>query len=292
MPLIKGKQMDSSAAGIGLKKDSSGDFQIGTDSGNGNPTFTDAVWTFPVDTTAEGLFITGTPTDSTHAVNKDYVDNVAAGLSWKDAALTSDADLSAATIAYSDPVLTITVLGTGSSLGLLDTVEPVATDRVLILDAANAGTGANAALNGLWAITGGGVNSLTMERTTDMDASGEFDGSAVFVQSGATNADTAWVQTAAITTVDTDAVVFSQFSGGAVLTEGAGIDITSNTVKLDIGTLSGVTVDVATDSIAFLDSDDASTKLESIVDLVSGIAGDNLTATSGVLEFSAVFTLS
>lgn len=41
-------------------------------------------WTFPNDTTAEGLFVTGTPTDANHVVNKNYVDNVASSIRWRE----------------------------------------------------------------------------------------------------------------------------------------------------------------------------------------------------------------
>ena len=96
------------------------------------------------------------------------------GLSWKDAVVTSDADLSSATLSFSDPTLTITGLTAGSSLGQLDGVEPSSSDRVVILDAANASVGADAALNGIWVVTGGTTTSLTMTRATDMADAVEF----------------------------------------------------------------------------------------------------------------------
>lgn len=40
-------------------------------------------WTFPNGTTAEGLFVTGTPVDANHVVNKTYVDNAVTGFSWR-----------------------------------------------------------------------------------------------------------------------------------------------------------------------------------------------------------------
>ena len=54
-------------------------------------------------------------------------------------------------------------------------------------------------------------------------------------------------------------------------------------LALDLNELTGATVDVASDSIAIVDATDNSSKKESIVDLVSGITGTNLTATSGVI---------
>lgn len=46
------------------------------------------VYTFANDTTAEGLFVTGTPVDGNHAVNKTYVDGLVTGTTWKDPVCT------------------------------------------------------------------------------------------------------------------------------------------------------------------------------------------------------------
>jgi hypothetical protein len=40
------------------------------------------VWTFGNETTGEGLFVTGTPLDANHVVNKTYVDSLVSGLKW------------------------------------------------------------------------------------------------------------------------------------------------------------------------------------------------------------------
>ena len=55
-------------------------------------------------------------------------------------------------------------------------------------------------------------------------------------------------------------------------------------LALDLNELTGATVDVASDSVAFIDSSDSNNpKKESVADLVAGITGANLTATSGVI---------
>jgi hypothetical protein len=57
------------------------------------------------------------------------------------------------------------------------------------------------------------------------------------------------------------------------------------TVNFDPNSLSAGTVNVANDSIAIIDADDSNNpKKESIADLVSAIAGSNLTASSGQLN--------
>ena len=56
---------------------------VAVDTGSTVTFVSPAVWTFPNGTTAEGLFVTGTPTDANHAVNKTYVDNAVTGVNWR-----------------------------------------------------------------------------------------------------------------------------------------------------------------------------------------------------------------
>tara|TARA_R110000765_G_scaffold116240_1_gene209380 strand:+ start:134 stop:1399 length:1266 start_codon:yes stop_codon:yes gene_type:complete len=56
------------------------------------------------------------------------------------------------------------------------------------------------------------------------------------------------------------------------------------TVTLDLNELTAATVAVASDSIAIIDADDDGSKKESVADFVSGIAGTNISAGSGVLS--------
>ena len=63
--------------------------------------------------------------------------------------------------------------------------------------------------------------------------------------------------------------------------------------KVDLNDLAAAAVDVANDSIAIVDANDSNgTKKESIVDLVSAMAGAGLTATNGVLSTDAAGTPS
>ena len=61
-------------------------------------------------------------------------------------------------------------------------------------------------------------------------------------------------------------------------------------LALDLNELTAASVDVANDSIAIIDAGDNSSKKESIADLVSAMAGTNLTATNGVLSTTADIT--
>jgi len=70
----------------------------------------------------------------------------------------------------------------------------------------------------------------------------------------------------------------------ATLFAGNGLSAASAVMALDLNELSDTAIDVANDSLAFVDADDNGSKKESIADLVSAMAGAGLTATSGVLS--------
>lgn len=138
-----------------------------------------------------------------------YVDNLVNGLSWKNSVRVAT-----------------TVNGTlATAFENGDTVDGVTLatgDRILIK---NQTASEN---NGIYTVNASGAPT----RAVDMDSALEFSGSAVFVREGTVNADTAWVETAEVTTVGTDPVTFAQFS---TTTAGA-------TRNLDNLTVSGLAV--------------------------------------------------
>ena len=74
-------------------------------------------------------------------------------------------------------------------------------------------------------------------------------------------------------------------NGGTAVT-GSGSETGAATVALNFSDLTAAAVNVANDSIPFLDADGTASRLESIADLATAMAGANLTATSGVLAAS------
>lgn len=161
----------------------------------------------------------GTPTTGTDGTNKDYVDNLAAGLSWKD-------QVRAATTAN------ITLSGTQT----IDGVAVIANDRVLVKNQTTASQ------NGIYLVAAG-----AWTRATDADVAAELEGAAVFISEGTTLADTAWVMTTnAPITVGTTGLTWVQFAGGGAVTAGAGLTQTGNTI--DVG--AGTGISVAADSVA------------------------------------------
>lgn len=149
----------------------------------------------------------GTPVAASDAATKDYVDSLSQGLSWKEA-----------TLAGSTGPLTL------SGTQIVDGVSLSVGARVLVKDQGNP------AENGIYI-----VSASTWSRSTDADSATEFDGLAIFVRQGSTHANTAWIQTAIITTFPGDPVTFSQFAAAGGATAGNGIAITGSTISVKNG---------------------------------------------------------
>lgn len=150
-----------------------------------------------------------TPVASSDAATKAYVDSAVAGLSWKQA-------VKAATTAN------ITLSGTQT----VDGVALVANDRILVKNQTTTSA------NGIYIVAAG-----AWARSADSTTAAQIDGEAVYVQQGTVNADTGWTETATITTVGTDPIVYAQFSGSGSYTAGTGLSLTGN-VFANTGVLS------------------------------------------------------
>lgn len=167
----------------------------------------------------------GTPTATTDAATKAYVDSTASGLTVKDAvAYATTAALTYSTYTYpgatavgakmtSAPGATLTVDGGTVSIG----------QRVLVKDETDADR------NGIYERTADDGTSWVLTRATDFDANAEVsEGSFVFVTGGSTNAASGWVLstfggTLSVALVIGDDLVFTQFSGAGTYTGGRGI---------------------------------------------------------------------
>lgn len=187
----------------------------------------------------------GTPTTSTDAATKAYVDATASGIDWK--ASVRVATTAAGTLA--------------SSFENGDTVDGVVLatgDRILIKNQATASE------NGIYTVNASGAPT----RSTDADANAEVtSGVAVFVEEGTTNADTGWMLTTdGDIVVGTTNLTFTQFTSLGQVSAGAGLTKTGST--LDVG--AGTGISVAADTVS-LDTAVAVRKF------VSNI-GDNATA--------------
>lgn len=148
----------------------------------------------------------GTPTASTDAATKGYVDGVAQGLDVK-------ASVRAATT-------TTGTLSTSFANGqTIDGVTLATGNRILIKNQATASE------NGIYTVNASGAPT----RATDMDAANEFAGAFVFVEEGTTLADTGWVCTTnEPVTVGSTSINWAQFSGAGTYTASNGVALTGS----------------------------------------------------------------
>lgn len=158
------------------------------------------------------------PQNALEAATKQYVDAVAEGLhihASVEAATTASVDLNS-------PPATI------------DTVTLTNGMRVLVKNQTSA------AENGIYVYNSA---SATLTRASDFNSTAEIQGGDfVFVTSGSVYADTGWVQTEKVTTLGTDPILFTQFSGAGTYLAGNGLTLTGNTFSIN----TGVTVDINT----------------------------------------------
>jgi len=235
----------------------------------------------------------GTPSNADDLANKSYVDAAINGLKWKSPVrVVATADITLA------------------NLQTIDTVSLAAGERVLCVGQDPASE------NGIYVVVDGGA----WTRAEDANSSAEIPQMAVFVQEGsASNADTGWVCTTdGAITLDTTSLAFTKFTAAATKTAGAGMTETGNAfnviaadtsltvnadnmqvnlasnpglevssglkIKSDTSTANtlGITLTangagVKYDSNSFSESSEALT-------LASGVAGDGLALTTGVLS--------
>ncbi len=178
----------------------------------------------------------------------------------------------------------------------------VGNDSIAIIDANDSnGSKKESIVDLITAVAGDGLAASSGVLAVGVDDSSiEIDSDALRVKaSGVTNAmlagsiaDTKLNQ---ITTADKVAGSSVQLAGTSALenstglrikdsTAGVGLAISSQVLSVDLNELSAAAVDVAADSIVIIDANDSNgSKKESIADLVAGIAGTGLTASSGQL---------
>ena len=147
------------------------------------------------------------PSNASDAATKGYVDAVAEGLHVH-------ASVAAATTAN------ITLAPAPATI---DGVTLLNNMRVLVK---NQDTGAE---NGIYRFDG-----TNLVRSEDYNSASEITpGDFVFVDGGSTYADTGWVQTATVTTLGSDGISWTQFSGAGTFTAGFGLDLDGTEFSVD-----------------------------------------------------------
>lgn len=182
----------------------------------------------------------GTPTVSTDAATKQYVDDVAQGLNIHAASYAATtANLNATYSNGSSGVgATLTNAGTQAAFST-DGVNPPINSRILVKNQTTT------AQNGIYTLTtvGDGSTNWVLTRATDFDTATEIaGGDFTFVDFGSTLANTGWVNVDEVNTVGTDAIVFQQFSGAGTYTASNGVLLTGNNFTGVVEASGGLTV--------------------------------------------------
>ena len=221
---------------------------ISTTNSNGNLVL-DPNGTGTVDVSSARITSVATPTATTDAANKAYVDAQLQGLDVKNSvrvATTANGTLASA-------------FANGETV---DGVTLATNDRILIK---NQSTGSE---NGIYTVNASGAPT----RATDFDSNSEVTGGAFFfVEEGTANADNGFALTndGAIT-VGTTALVFTQFSGAGQLVAGDGLSKSGNTFTVEVDDSS---IEINSDALRVKASGITNAMLAGSIDLTAKVTG-------------------
>jgi hypothetical protein len=235
-----------------------------------------------VDVGSKRITNLATPSSSTDAATRGYVDSVAQGLHFhataKGATTATLASLSGATVSYSGGTQAITWTGgTALTSTFTDGVSFTASttessaSRILVKNEGDVG-GLGAAYNGIYYVYG----ARELRRSVDANTAAEYiGGDFIFILEGTTYNNTGWVQTEVITTLDTDSILWDQFSG-------AGTFIADEVTLTKSGdTFSIKSTYIGQSSITTLGTIGTGTWQGTVVGLTYGGTGKALTASNG-----------
>lgn len=173
--------------------------------------------------------ITDTPVSVNNIVNKAYADAVASGLTFhQNCDLATDAALPTCTYNNGSSGVGATLTATANGLLSVDSVAVVVGNRVLVKNQVNQ------AHNGIYSVTqiGDGSTPFILTRAADYNTPGSTylnvdAGDFMLILTGATNANTSWVQTVLPPiTIGSTSLVFVQFgSGSAIYSNGTGLSL-------------------------------------------------------------------
>ena len=191
----------------------------------------------------------GTPTQTTDAATKAYVDSQLQGLDVKNSvrvATTANGTLS-------------TAFANGQTV---DGISLATGDRILLKDQS---TGSE---NGIYTVNASGAPT----RATDFDENSEVTGGTFFfVEEGTTNADNGFVMTNdGAVTVGTTALVFTQFSGAGSVIAGSALTKSGNTLNVGVDDSS---IEVNSDALRVKASGITNAMLAGSIDLTAKVTG-------------------
>lgn len=236
------------------------------------------------------LILSADPTQALHAVTKQYVDNISAGLHVHEAvhAATTDtlANLVSSTVTYDNGTNGVgATLTLGANLTEADGHTLNNGDRILVKNEATA------AHNGIYVRT----SATVLTRADDFNSAAEMaGGDFTFVENGTLYNATGWVVDNEITTVGTDDVVWVQFSGAGTITAGNNISVSGTQVSVvSSPTFTNVSASVVSTTTAFRFADNTIQtsagvpSLTQFVEKTSNYTLDTLTLIDEVVEVNS-----
>lgn len=243
-----------------------------------------------------GTYITSLhdPLNAQDAATKNYVDTVASGLNVHQSAnlgtvtdLATTLGIPSGNVVYNQPGpegVGATLTFSGNSLTSLDGNTVTSGMRLLIKNESNA------VWNGVYDI---GANALFITRSIDESYNANFaGGDFLFVQSGATLADTGWVQTTDNVVVGTSNIVWNQFSGVGVYTGANGILVSGTviTANVDNDTTAIVGGNITVKVGANLVTPNIGAATGTSLDLTGNVLAGNLNSNATITAVDASFT--
>jgi hypothetical protein len=181
---------------------------------------------------ADGFAYLDSKDEANKIATQGYVDAATAGLNVHDS-------VKAATV---ENINIATALENGD---ILDGVTLATGNRVLVKDQTTK------TQNGVYVVqvSGAAVRAEDYNSPPEVDA-GDF----IFVEGGDANGKTGWVQTQTITTVESDNIEFTQFSGAGTYVGGTGIHLDANTIELDFTEFDTDDITEGTENLYFTDT--------------------------------------
>lgn len=200
------------------------------------------------------LTLDGDPTQALHAVTKQYVDSVEAGLISRPAVkVATTGNLSGTYTNGTAGVDAQLNLGQLATLDIDGITSWSQYDGILVKDQTNK------AENGRYVVLqiGNGTDTdWILKRCPLCDEADEIPGSYIFVTDGTTNEQTGWVQHVAdpaTFTVGTDDINVYQFAGAGAVTAGTNVSVAGNQVSVIDAPVFAGTVDASAAGVAFSD---------------------------------------